>query len=282
MTVSAFLSAPPAPAASPLTTAYARITEALPALRISEEGPHSGGGWVQGSELARGGAALDTYLALDEERVLREYGARDLPHVVAGFGLHRYAWPVCLLFTLPHFLLRRVPRIGPADVSFHPELGRLTVRTGRFSCLPDDPAAALPGAEVVPEEEALRTAVRSAAAEHLGPVLAAFGPRMRRGRRALWGTATDELAEGLWYVGRLLGEEERASREAERLLPGSTAPYAGGAGFRELADPCGERLLTRDRVSCCLFYTLRPEDTCVTCPRTSDTSRLARLRDCRS
>ena len=51
---------------------------------------------------------------------------------------------------------------------------------------------------------------------------------MRRGQRALWGMATDEIVEGLWYVGHLLGEEQRAMDELELLLPGSTAPYAAG------------------------------------------------------
>jgi ferric iron reductase protein FhuF len=153
----------------------------------------------------------------------------------------------------------------------------MAVRTGTFACLPGDPAAALPGARVVPDEEALRAEVRAAVAEHLEPVLAGFGPRMRRRGRALWGMATDEVVEGLWYVAHLLGEERRAMRELELLLPGSTQPYVGSAAFRELTGPNGESLPTRDRASCCLFYTLRPEDTCTTCPRTCDTDRVAKL-----
>lgn len=89
--------------------------------------------------------------------------------------------------------------------------------------------------------------------------------------------ATDEIVEGLWYVAHLLGEESRGVAELELLLPGATAPYAGGAGFRELAGPQGRPLPTRDRASCCLFYTVRPGDTCVTCPRTCDADRVARL-----
>lgn len=89
--------------------------------------------------------------------------------------------------------------------------------------------------------------------------------------------ATDEIVEGLWYVAHLLGEERRAMAELEALLPGTTKPYVGNAGFRELTGPNGESLPTRDRASCCLFYTLRPEDTCVTCPRTCDADRVRKL-----
>ena len=44
-----------------------------------------------------------------------------------------------------------------------------------------------------------------------------------------------------------------------------------------LTGPAGEPLPTRDRASCCMYYTLRPEDTCATCPRTCDDDRIANL-----
>ncbi|MFF1451426.1 (2Fe-2S)-binding protein [Streptomyces sp. NPDC058274] len=269
------------PARSVLTDAYARLTEVFPALTVTELAPGQaaprGDGWAHAARLAEGGADLDAFLAWDEEQVLRDYGERARPDVVAGFGLHRYAWPACLLITVPWFLLRRVPRFPVEHVTFQRTLGRLAVRVDEFACLPDDPAAGRPGARVVADEEALAAEVRAAVAEHLEPVLGGFGPRMRRRGRALWGMATDEIVEGLWYVAHLLGEEQRAMGELERLLPGATQPYAGSAAFRELTGPDGEALPTRDRVSCCLFYTLRPADTCTTCPRTCDADRVTKL-----
>ncbi|MFF3748848.1 (2Fe-2S)-binding protein [Streptomyces sp. NPDC002018] len=266
---------------SPVTGAYARLTEVFPSLSIDlltgDERPPRDGGWVGAADLAAGGEALDTFLDWDEAQVQRDYGQRARPDVIASFALHRYAWPACLLITVPWFLHRRVPRVPVGDVFFQRALGRMAVRVDDFACLPDDPAAALPGARVVPDEEALRAEVRAAAAEHLEPVLAGFGPRMRRGRRALWGMATDEIVEGLWYIAHLLGEERRAMAELELLLPGTAGPYVGTAGFRELTGPEGESLPTRDRASCCLFYTLRPQDACVTCPRTCDADRVQKL-----
>ncbi|WP_329450674.1 (2Fe-2S)-binding protein [Streptomyces sp. NBC_01724] len=266
---------------SAVSDAYVRLAEVFPGLRAEvlgdDEPTPSGVGWVGAHELAAGGAALDTFLAWDNAQVLRDYGQQARPDVVASFGLHRYAWPACLLVTVPWFLHRRVPRIPVEDVAFQRALGHLTVRVREFACLPDDPAAALPGARVVADEAALRAEVLTAVAEHIGPVLDGFGPRMRRGKRALWGMATDEIVEGLWYIAHLLGEERRAMTELEALLPGTTKPYVGTAGFRELTGPNGESLPTRDRASCCLFYTLRPEDTCVTCPRTCDTDRVRKL-----
>ncbi|RII17607.1 hypothetical protein DSC45_11965 [Streptomyces sp. YIM 130001] len=268
-------------APSAVSEAYARVAEVFPSLSVRELGagervPH-GDGWVAASRLAEGGADLETFLAWDEAQVLRDYGQQARPDVIAGFGLHRYAWPACLLITLPWFLLRRVPRLPVSDVTFQRTLGRMAVRVDSFACLPDDPAATMPGARVVADEEALRAEVRDAVAAHLQPVLDGFRPRMRRGPRALWGMATDEIVEGLWYLAHLLGEEQRAMTELEQLLPGTTEPYVDSAAFRELTGPNGESLPTRDRASCCMFYTLRPADTCVTCPRTCDADRISRL-----
>ncbi|MFJ1968650.1 (2Fe-2S)-binding protein [Streptomyces sp. NPDC087903] len=271
---------------SALAGAYARLTEVLPGLAVTEPATGAelprGGGWIAAASLAEGGAALDAFLARDDAQVLRDYGQRARPDVVASFGLHRYAWPACLLITVPWFLHRRVPRLPVTHVSYDRtatgfDLGHLAVRPAGFACLPGDPAAALPGARVVSGEEALRAEVRAAVAEHLEPVLAGFGPRTRRRGRALWGMVTDEVVEGLWYVAHLLGEQERAVRELELLLPGATRPYVGSAAFRELTGPAGEPLPTRDRASCCMFYTVRPEDTCATCPRTCDADRVAKL-----
>ncbi|MEU2240035.1 (2Fe-2S)-binding protein [Streptomyces sp. NPDC018338] len=287
MTVPALL---PAPLASPVAASYARLAEVFSGLRIEEavrdERLPRGAGWVGAEELAAGGSALDAFLAWDNAQVLRDYGTQARPDVVASFGLHRYAWPACLLVTVPWLLHRRVPRLPAANVSFQRALGRMSVRVEEFACLPGDPAADLPGARVVADEEALRTEVRASLAEHFEAILAGFGPRMKRGRRALWGMATDEIVEGLWYIGALLGEEGRAMAELELLLPGTTStrkqhkPYAGSAGFRELTGaegPDGAPRATRDRATCCFFYTLRPEDTCLTCPRTCDTERVRRL-----
>ncbi|MCX4742314.1 (2Fe-2S)-binding protein [Streptomyces antibioticus] len=273
-------------APSVTAAAYARLTEVLPGLTVTELAPGEpaprGGGWVSAAALAAGGAELDTFLAWDDDQVVRDYEVRARPDVVASFGLHRYAWPACLLITVPWFLTRRVPRYPVTDVSYDRtgEVMRMAVRPPvSFACLPDDPAAALPGARVVADEEALRAEVREAVAEHHEPILAGFGPRTRRRGRALWGMVTDEIVEGLWYVAELLGpeEQERARRELELLLPGSTRPYVGSAAFRELTAPDGRALPTRDRASCCMFYTVRPEDTCDTCPRTCDADRVAKL-----
>jgi hypothetical protein len=278
-------SAPRSAVRSAVTAAYERLTEALPAVTVTELPEDTRlpatDGWVTAADLAGNATTLDAFLAWDDEQVLRDNATKGRPDVIAGFGLHRYAWPACLLFTVPWFLHRRVPRYPVTHVSYDRTRGpmSLAVHPGPFACLPDDPAATLPGAYTVPDEESLRAELRAAIAEHMEPLLAAFGPRMRRRGRALWGMVTDEIVEGIWYVAELFGEHEkrRAEHALELLLPGTTKPYVGSPAFRVLAGPDGRPLRTRDRVSCCMYYTLAPDDTCATCPRTCDTDRVAKL-----
>jgi hypothetical protein len=260
-----------------ISSSYARLTAVHPALRVSATAPRSGPGWVAAHDLARGGAAVDAFVASDAAQLVRDHGRPPRPDVAATLGLHRYLWPACLLFTVPWFVHRRVPRLPVADVSFHRATGRMTVRPAGVSCLPGDPAARRPGVRAVAGEAALRDELRSALAEHLTPVLDAFRPLLRRGPRALWRMASDEITEGLWYVGRLLGEEDRATADLAALLPGGTPPYAGGAAFDPPAAPCapttpatpapGGSGPSRTRLTCCLFYTVSPAGACAGCPR---------------
>jgi hypothetical protein len=272
---------------TPLRGAYARLAAAYPALRITVPGGPAaqGPGWVTGAALAAGDPAAERFLAAEEAALRVEYGVTPRPHVTASLALHRYAWPVCLLFTAPWFLERRVPRVAAGGAALHRGRGVLSVRPDGFACLPDDPAAALPEARPVQDEEALRAELRAALADHFGPVLAGFGPRLRRGPGVLWRTLTDEIAEGLGYAARLLGAEARAVTELDALLSGGGAPWtappgplrretretgaAGGArGGRPGALPARPCVGPgRVRSTCCLVYTLRTAATCDSCPR---------------
>ncbi|MFC4031740.1 (2Fe-2S)-binding protein [Streptomyces polygonati] len=281
-------SAPAGPAVVPvalLAPAYRRLVELCPALelRVTSPGAPVGRGWVDGERLAADGAVLDAWLDAEATRIRDRHGRTARPDVVASRALHGYLWSVCLMMSGPWYLQRRVPRLRPRDLRIDPATGRFAVVPADFACLPGDPAARLSrqagfagqaGIRVLPDENALRAELRSAVADHVRPLLGALGPRLRRGARALWGMAGDDLVSGVWHLGRALGEEEQAVLAAGELLPGPVAPFPGGADFRHLADREGRRLPTRTRLGCCLHYTIRPAETCGTCPRLCDAERL--------
>ncbi|MFF1867867.1 iron-sulfur protein [Kitasatospora herbaricolor] len=260
-----------APAAAPCALAHARLGEAFPTLRVHHGPPRSGGGWVSGARLLHDPAGLRELIDFDVRDGLDRYGTVLRPDVAAGFCLHRYCWPVGLLFTLPWLLERRVPVLPPEALSLRRDTGELTAEPGAFFCLPQDPAAALPGALVVADEAALRERLLAALTEHFTPVLAVFRPEVRRGPRTLWACATDAVVEGLWQVSAALGEEERAVDALRSLLPehagARTAPFLAGTGFRFEERDGSSPVRTRTRAGCCLLYTVRPADSCTGCPR---------------
>jgi hypothetical protein len=281
----------PAPAAmrapalpSLLATAYNRLDAVCEALsvRVLEPGSAAPSNSPQQAYrtvgLTESQAGVEAFVEAEKARILDGYDHTAPRHVAASRALHDYAWSVGLLMSGVWYLERRVPRIAPEDIRVDLASGTYELRPGSLlTCLPDDPAALLTGTRTVARHEALSAELRSAVADHMGPVLDALGPYVRRGSRALWGMVSDDLVSGIWYLGRMLGEEATAVRAAFEVLPGARAPFPGGADFRTLRTSDGQEHPTRTRMGCCLYYTIRPVEACSTCPRTCDAERLRRL-----
>ncbi|MFF1792399.1 (2Fe-2S)-binding protein [Kitasatospora sp. NPDC058243] len=248
---------------------YRRLRELCPVLELrlldaDEPDPRAADGWYSGAELAADERALAAALAGEEERIAAEHGRAPRPHVTASRLLHHYVWSACLLIAGPWHLARKVPLVDPADLWLHAPTGDLALRPRGHVTLPGD--------------DELRAELRAAVVAHVEPVLAAFAAPSRRRDRALWGMVTDDLASAVWYLGRMLGEEDAAVVAAEAVLPGGTLPLPGAADFRRLHTPDGRGHHTRTRLGCCLYYAVKPEAAaCLTCPRTSDEERLRRF-----
>ncbi|MGP4046123.1 (2Fe-2S)-binding protein [Streptomyces sp. 2A115] len=264
-----------------LADSYRQLAEVCEALAVRVADPESGSGQmgVTGAELTKNRGSLDGFVEAEAARVQARYDHTPRRDVAASRALHDYAWSVGLLMSGVWYLTGRVPRIHPEDVRVDLTSGMFEITPGPdLACLRDDPVAAtLPGALTVPHEEALRAELRVAVADHMGPLLTAIGPQVRRGPRTLWGLVSDDLVSGIWYLGRVLGQESDAVRAATALLPSAVPPFPGGADFRHLEGADGRQHPTRTRLGCCLYYTIRPAEACGTCPRTCDAERLRRL-----
>ncbi|MFE9771669.1 iron-sulfur protein [Streptomyces sp. NPDC005931] len=268
--------------ASALTGTYRRVIAACDALDawIVEPGAvdDTAAPLPDGAELAGTPGVLDSFLDASAARAGTRRGDAPRRDVAASRALHAYLWSVSLLMSGAWYLDRRVPRISPHDIRVDLTTGAIGLVPGQdFACLPDDPASGTAGARIVGHEEELRAELRAAVVDHVRPLLAAIGPSIRRGPRALWGMVADDLLSGVWYLGRILDQEEHAVRAVTELLPTAIAPFPGGADFRRLTGRGGRQYPTRTRLGCCLYYTIDPDRACLTCPRTGDAERLRRL-----
>lgn len=259
-----------------LAASYRRLASLCEVLSVRVA--HAGQPGASGPCLVESQEHVEAFVDAEAARIRHRHGHTAPRHVAASRALHDYAWSVGLLMGGVWYLERRVPHIAPENVRIDLVSGTFEVTPGtRLACLPDDRAAALPGALPLAHDEALRGELRQAVARHMGPVLDAIGPCARRGSRALWGMVADDLVSGIWYLGRVLGEEATAVRAATDVLPSALGPFPGGAGFRHLRTADGREHPTRTRTGCCLYYTIRPGEACSTCPRTCDAERVRRL-----
>ncbi|GAA3833686.1 (2Fe-2S)-binding protein [Streptomyces coacervatus] len=276
------LKTPPAGAVThALGDVYRRLADVCEALdvRVMEPGDETRAD-VTAAELVSDRGVLDAFVDAEATRIQARYAVAARRDVAASRALHDYAWTLGVLMGGTWYLERRVPRIRPEDLRLHLATGAYEITPGtELACLPGDPLTPLTGALTVPQEEPLRAALRMAVADHMRPLLAAIGPVARRGARSLWGLVADDLVSGIWYLGRILGQEDDAVRAATEVLPIGVPPYPAGADFRYLTGDDGRRHTTRTRTGCCMFYAIRPAETCVTCPRTSDAERLRRLEN---
>lgn len=217
------------------------------------------GDGVSAASMAKDPALAELLVDEAQLRIERTAGRRLPSYVAATKVLHDYAWPASLAISAPWHLEGMLPVFIPDDVQVDPATGLLLID---------------PSAEV--RHDATADDVRRAVVDHHAPLLDALSPFLRRGPRAAWGTVADDLVSGVWWLGRLMGEEAAGVEAATRLVPSAEPPLPGGAAFRSLVADDGSEHVTRTRVACCLRYAIEPE-ACITCPRTSDQERRTRL-----
>ncbi|GGQ50134.1 (2Fe-2S)-binding protein [Kitasatospora griseola] len=225
-----------------LADTYRQLGENCPVLSLTlvDHAPADGRQWIPADRIA---SSVERLIDGEATRIHSRHGITPRPHVAASRLLHHYLWTGSLVISGVWYLERRVPVLPARDLWIDADTGDFALR---------------PGGWVLGDEATLRDTV----AAHVGPVLAAFQPYVRRGPRALWGMATDDLVSGIQYLGRMLGEEDRAVAVATALVPAGTPPWTGPAAFRH-----EHGAWTRTRSGCCLYYAIDPANPCGTCPR---------------
>ncbi|MDP2712616.1 MAG: (2Fe-2S)-binding protein [Solirubrobacteraceae bacterium] len=236
---------------------------------------HAPEGWLPAAEVIRAGPLLDELLA----RATQATGTQraDIGGTLLAEG---YAWALALRAVGTLLFGTRIPALAPDEVSLELAAGDTTITgvalSGGSYGIAGDARAGDPSLVVLADEDALLTRLHVELETHLAPLLEAIGAATGRPRRALWRSAGDRLGGAFLWLGEVVGARERAWELGTRCMHGS-GPLAVGAGFRVL-EHAGIAEPTRNRRSCCLIWRADGNDTCFTCPLTSDVERRARLQ----
>ncbi|GIX26095.1 MAG: hypothetical protein KatS3mg122_3326 [Caldimonas sp.] len=262
----------------PLEATLARM-RALNAYRKAELGAPLGAGWIAHTDLAPGAAWLEALIAATHARLRTRAAA-----IVGSALLQSYQWPLISTAIACYLLDRRVPDLSPANTRIHytaeHEADTLALLGGRFTTLPDDPAAEHQDATVVTDLAALRAAVRIGIEAHLGVVIDHLCARLGCKPRGLWLNVTDALAGNLVWVA-----QERDPATSLAALEGELDALICVPGSPLTSRKIGliqlhhkqRSLIFPDRVTCCYSYKTDGGEYCSTCPHRTLEDRCERL-----
>ena len=230
--------------------------------------------WLTASELAASPVALADLLARATERTAS--GRADIGATLMAEG---YAFALALRAVGTLLFGTRIPAMAPAEVALQFADDGTTITgvafPGAAYGVAGDACAADPSLTLVADEAALLAQLHVELEDHLEPLLEAIAARTGRPLRALWRSAGDRLGGAFLWLGDVVGMRERAWELGTLCMEGS-GPLAVGAGFRVL-EHAGIAEPTRNRRGCCLIYRVEGNDTCFTCPLTSEAQRRERL-----
>jgi hypothetical protein len=244
-----------------------------------ELGAPSGEHWVTHTDLAPGAAYLETLIAATQARLHTKAAA-----IVGSAVLQGYQWPLISTAIACYLLDRRVPDLTPANTrvryTAEHEADALALLSGRFTTLPDDPAADYPDATVVPDLDALRAMLRTTVEAHLGVVIDQICARLGCKPRGLWLNVADSLAGTL--VGLLQEQQPATTLEAIEAevaalirVPGSPLS-SRQIGLLQLSHGAQSQVFL-DRATCCYWYKTEGGEYCSTCPHRAPEDRHERL-----
>lgn len=274
---------------TPLSASVARLDAAVPwrGFSVATEGglaPRAGdlvSRWLLCREVLSDEQLLASWRDLIADHLRTEHAVRQVAAVVpAVYQLGHYADVVGWLGAALFHRERRVPSAAPDDLAFRLDRSgepvHVTLLSTSFACLPDDPDADHPDAEVLPDEQALAARLRTDVVAHARRFDAAFRPGMRIGPHLRWGTVTDVLDSAPWSAGMLDDDEASGARTSSLLLRDAEPPLLAGSQVYRGADDRGRGFFSRRRHACCFAYRLPATEACFSCPRTSDAERCAR------
>ena len=274
------------------TSGWRRFTVDAP---VAAGGTPSPGGWVGLDRLLADDRALDSWYATELGATAR--GHRDLAGALIGY---RLAGSLAELVVGTLLDQRRSLPLAPRSIGLRfggaARLDALSVSAPLVVLAPDDPDAGAAGASVVDAADVaggLRDAAVEALVAVFAPVAEAVRARAPFGRRGLWGTLTDHVAEVAVRRARERGGDVDAAWEAASALLDDLVTRRPDARTRPrrqvVASRRGPQVVVA-KGTCCLVYKAGAPvddrgaaagrigpDACTSCPLRPESERARRF-----
>ncbi len=265
---------PPDPGSAPLADTFAASRAHFGGHDVLATRIGAQPGWLPATGVVSGGPALDDLLA--RATATTATGRADIGGTLLAEG---YAWALCVRAVGALLFGTRVPAMAPADVTLELAAGDATITAaafagGAYGVAGDEPAGD-PSLVLLADEAALLACLHAELEAHLAPLLAAIHAATARPLDALWRSAGDRLGGAFLWLGEVVGVRERAWDLGTRCMQAG-GPLAVGAGYRVI-EHAGIAEPTRNRRGCCLIWRADGQDTCFTCPLTTEDERRSRL-----
>lgn len=231
-------------------------------------------GWRPAADLLGAGQALDELIELATATT-----GTDRADIGGTLLAEGYAWALAVRAVGTLLFGARIPAMAPDEVQLEFAAGDATITGVAFAGgaygIAGDARAGDPSLVVLADEDALLARLHQEIQAHLEPLLEAIAVATGRPLRALWRSAGDRLGGAFLWLGEVVGVRDRAWVLGTRCMEAG-GPLAVGAGFRVI-EHAGFAEPTRNRRSCCLIWRAEGQDTCFTCPLTTEAQRRARL-----
>ena len=265
----------------PLHETFAQLAASNPRLQ-AQLGLPSGEGWVRpaahftADNLARARAQVEA-----------DYGVSS-PNIVATVLMAGYGWSLLAIGVGAYLQGNRVLNLHPDNIWLHWNdtynyADQLAVVDGRFTALPDDPAAGRADVDLVADREALRACLLRELENHFGLALSWMSEHLSVRERALWPVLADRCASFVFWLLNEVAAEPRTPEVIAAEMRALTARKNSRLSNRRVdlitveggdgATHCYYR-----RATCCHAYRVDGRGYCTTCPHLSREAQLKNVR----
>ena len=218
----------------------------------------------------------------DDDQLLRKFVAgygrdflgTDNRHLSASGFIIAYLTRLVFPLISQYVLERRVIDVSLGNLEFHTDGQRFNgtaLCSPRFICLPDDPAADHPDADIVPDDAALYAKLKERLFDSNFDIVI---PSLRRAAQASvkvsWNAVAASCAQVFYWLYELTEDRDKVVRHAEAFF-GDHLSRVYGEVRMELIEHQDKKSYFARRAGCCLFWRVRDDDIyCSGCVLLSD------------